>query len=319
MGILDKARELGRQGRNAEALACVEEAAREGDAEALLAVGYWRLFGLHRPRDLAAAHDLLERAGAAGSSEAVRVRATLIGNGTGCPSDPEQARRMYESIADRDRAAALQLALLAKMRPAEEAAATAPDTLSEDPPVRLLRGLLGKEECDYLIAQAEPELQPSYIDHPETGQRVLNPVRSSLGMSFGPAQEDLVVHRINLRLAVVTGTRAEWGEQLHMLRYTPGQEYRPHLDAIPGAANQRAWTVLVYLNEGYGGGETRFDRIGLSVRGRAGDALVYRNVDTEGRPDPRTRHAGLPVTSGAKWLATRWIRQAPYDPWDEQG
>lgn len=318
MSILEQARALGRQGRHEEALACVEDAAHGGDAEALLAVGYWRLFGLHRSRDFAAAHDLFERAGAAGSAEAIRVRATLIGNGTGCPADPERARSLYQSIADRDPAAAAQLDLLGRMVSPAAAATQRSETLSEEPSVRLIRGLLSREECCYLVAQAEPELQLSYIDHPETGQRVLNPVRTSHGMSFGPAQEDLVVNAINRRIAAASATEPACGEPLHILCYRPGQEYRPHLDAIPGAANQRRSTVLVWLNEGYEGGETHFDQIGVTVRGKQGDALIYRNVLSDGRPDPRTRHAGLPVTNGVKWLATRWIRQAPYDAFGEK-
>jgi prolyl 4-hydroxylase len=73
--------------------------------------------------------------------------------------------------------------------------------------------------------------------------------------------------------------------------------------------------VLVYLNQGYAGGETEFELAGLTFAGGEGDALLFRNVDDSGQPDPATRHAGLPVTSGTKWLATRWIRQRPYHPW----
>ena len=38
----------------------------------------------------------------------------------------------------------------------------------------------------------------------------------------------------------------------------PGQEYRPHFDAIGNADNQRVLTFLVYLNDDYEGGETDF-------------------------------------------------------------
>ena len=164
---------------------------------------------------------------------------------------------------------------------------------------------------------AEPDLQPSFVVDPATGGRMPHPVRTSFGTSYGPTQEDLVVNRLNRRIAAATGTRAEAGEPLHILRYTPGQEYKPHLDAIPGIANQRVLTVLVYLNDGYAGGETDFPELGISVGGAMGDALMFRNLTPDGRADPRTRHSGLPVTSGTKWLATRWIREAAHDPWDE--
>ena len=103
-----------------------------------------------------------------------------------------------------------------------------------------------------------------------------------------------------------------------MLRYRPGDEYRPHLDTLPGVANQRAVTVLTYLNDGYAGGQTCFTELGITVEGKRGDALVFVNIDDDGLPDPRLRHAGLPVVQGTKWLASRWIRQAPYDSWSDR-
>ena len=73
---------------------------------------------------------------------------------------------------------------------------------------------------------------------------------------------------------------------------------------------QRVLTFLVYLNEGYEGGETAFPALGIKVRGQTGDGLLFRNATTDGKPDPRAIHSGLPVTRGVKHLASRWIRAA---------
>jgi prolyl 4-hydroxylase len=54
----------------------------------------------------------------------------------------------------------------------------------------------------------------------------------------------------------------------------------------------------------------------MSIRGNVGYVLVYRNSDLRGEPDLRMKHAGEPVTSGEKWIATRWIRHGPHDPYD---
>jgi prolyl 4-hydroxylase len=66
--------------------------------------------------------------------------------------------------------------------------------------------------------------------------------------------------------------------------------------------------VLVYLNEGYVGGETHFLATGLKVKGETGDAILFRNSGPDGAPDMAARHAGMPVTKGVKLLASRWIR-----------
>jgi hypothetical protein len=42
-----------------------------------------------------------------------------------------------------------------------------------------------------------------------------------------------------------------------------------------------------------------------------GDAIYWANVDDSGRPDRLTRHAGLPPTSGEKWIFSQWLRSQP--------
>jgi prolyl 4-hydroxylase len=308
MSVLDEAGRLAQAGRRGDAVALVERAADAGDAEALFALANWRLYGIFVPRDPAAAHPLLVRAAAEGQADAALLRLNLLANGTGCEADPGAAAVQLRTLDHP--AAQRQTALLDAMSQADSAA----EILSQDPPVRIVRSLFTADECDYLIALAGPALRPSVIVDPATGRPKPDPVRTSDGMNFGPAQEDLVVGALNRRIATATGTAYACGEPLHVLRYAPGQEYKPHLDALPGVENQRVVTALVYLNRGYGGGETVFPELGLSAKGESGDCLIFRNVLADGRGDARTRHAGAPVTGGLKWLATRWIRERPFDP-----
>jgi prolyl 4-hydroxylase len=166
------------------------------------------------------------------------------------------------------------------------------------------------------MRRGEPLLKPSLVDDPLTGRGKPDPIRTSHGAGFVPHDEDLVIQRINRRLAIASGTDVRQGEALYVMRYQPGQEYRLHHDALAGLKVQRAWTAIAYLNEDYEGGATDFPDLGLSVRAEPGDALIFQNIDAEGRPHPLMRHAGQPVTRGAKWIATRWIRTAPHDPYD---
>lgn len=297
------------------AVELVRSAASADDPEALFALANWRLFGLYGDRDISDAHRLLDRARKLGHVEAARLKATLLGNGTGCASDPKGQDAILRKIRSRDANADRQLLFSRTMRSPEEATRLPSETLCDNPSIRVVRGLFAADECGYLISAATPELQPSFVIDPRTGARIPHPIRTSSGMSFGPTQEDRVVHLLNRRIAAVTGTQVEWGEPLHMLKYDRGQEYKPHIDALPAVDNQREQTVLVYLNEDYEGGATRFDMLGVEFRGLTGDALIFRNIDSNGEPDPKTRHAGLPISEGVKWLATRWIRQAPYHPW----
>ena len=89
----------------------------------------------------------------------------------------------------------------------------------------------------------------------------------------------------------------------------PGQQYKPHHDGT-GSDNVsvRNLTALIWLNDQFEGGETDFPNINVRIRGSVGDMLVFRNVLDNGEFDERMIHAGLPVTEGVKWMASRWIR-----------
>ncbi len=298
--MLEEAQRLARAGRRDEAVALVRRSAAEGDLEAAFALANWHLYGLYVPRDVGAALALLRAAAASGHGDSARLLAGL--------AEPAEARAALAAVGDPE--SARQLALIDAMDEGERPC----EILSEDPPVRLVRGLFSAEECAWLGSRAAPLLRPSTIVDAASGRPRPDPVRTSDGMNFGPGQMDAVVAALTRGIHRAVGIAPSCGEPLHVLRYMPGQEFRPHLDALPGVSNQRAWTALVYLNDGYEGGETIFPELGLSVRARAGDALIFRNVDCDGRADPRTRHAGAPVTRGAKWLASRWIRERPFDP-----
>ncbi len=306
---LEEARRLFAAGSPDAAIAHVEQAAAADDPEAICALANWRLFGLYGPRDPAAAHQWLQRGLALGSTEATRLLATLMANGTGCARDPEGAAQLLEAQLPQDPGTRLMLdtwrALRASAPPGPAEPLTAQQTVLRIP------GVLNEAGCSHIRRVAEPGLRPSFVVDPQTRQRRPHPVRSSMSVGLGPDLEDLVVGFVNDRIAELSETRREQGEPLHVLRYQGDQQYRLHSDALPGSGNQRIWTLLLYLNDDYDGGETVFPALGLSVKGRLGEALLFRNLDDRGQPDPLMRHAGLPVSRGTKWLATRWIRQAP--------
>merc|ERR1712196_386149 len=49
--------------------------------------------------------------------------------------------------------------------------------------------------------------------------------------------------------------------------------------------------------------------MGLKVRPRKGQALVFYSLKPDGNFDPQSLHGGCPVVKGEKWVATKWIRQ----------
>ena len=287
--------------------------AKQGDADALFSAAELCLRAVTGKVDLKGAHDFMRRAAAADHAEAKRSLAYFTAAGLGTKADPGKARSMLEKLVRHDRFVAVQLAFLDHVRCEDRVKTAARQVISADPHIEMVQAVFSPEECRYIQLIANPWMEPAMI-YGADGSRIHDPHRDSDNMVVKPMAEDLVIHAINRCIAEASGTEYGWGEPLHVLRYRPGQQYRPHHDALGHVPveKRRVATALIYLNDAYEGGETNFPELGVAVRGAVGDMLIFHNLTADRMPDPRMTHAGLPVTRGEKWLATRWIRGGDY-------
>lgn len=194
------------------------------------------------------------------------------------------------------------------------------EVLSADPLIERFRNALTPIECLWLRASAQALLAPSLVADPHTGAARANPVRTGETMCFSPGVPGLFARRLTARMAALAGRDPAAAEPLAVLRYLPGQEYKPHHDWLGAAAlardplreaGERVATVLGWLNVPEAGGATLFPRLQLSVEPALGDVLTFANLDAAGAPAERSLHAGAPVAAGEKWLASLWIRARP--------
>jgi prolyl 4-hydroxylase len=286
------------------------------EADDLFARGARTLAGGGVPRDLASARDLFRRAGGAGRKDAAVIYANFVASGVGAPPDWQGGMSLLRGLAEIDRRCRTQLERIEAMALTPEGdPMTRPEgeTVCETPHITRFGAFFTPAECAYLAAAARPMLEPSVVVDAATGRQIRDPVRTSDGIGFTWPLENPTIHALNRRIAAASGTAVAQGEPLQVLRYRPGDQYRTHFDAIPGFANQRILTMIVWLNEDYQGGETWFATPGLSLRGEAGDAILFRNTGPDGRRDPDAAHAGLPVRAGEKLIASRWIREREFE------
>ena len=153
----------------------------------------------------------------------------------------------------------------------------------------------------------------------QTGGEETHQSRTSQGMFFERGESELV-SRIEARIAHLLGWPVQNGEGLQVLRYAPGAEYLPHFDyfdpAAPGTpailqrGGQRVATLVMYLHEPEAGGATVFPDAALSVLPKRGSAVFFSY--SQPHPDSLTLHAGAPVLSGEKWIATKWLREREF-------
>jgi hypothetical protein len=93
------------------------------------------------------------------------------------------------------------------------------------------------------------------------------------------------------------GQRLTDHEGTQIVRYAPGGHYIPHSD-VGRLTNNRHFTVLCYLNDGFEGGSTRFPALDYAFKPRCGKAILFPSAYL---------HGGEPVTSGEKYVLVSWI------------
>lgn len=201
--------------------------------------------------------------------------------------------------------------------------------LCRAPRVATCADFASAEECAHLIASVAPWLAQASSFHGEASANDDAGFEKfdGQGCPIGAINADAVVRTLERRIAALTDWSTRALEPCSIIRYRPGQAYRPHVDwfsvdqlqrnrALRGdPSGQRMATFLVYLHAPDRGGGTAYPRAGLTVAGRDGMGLIHWNVDADGAPDEASLHAGEPVLAGEKWLWRCTLRQSPVPPW----
>lgn len=223
-----------------------------------------------------------------------------------------QAAEAGEPEADRELALVTQ-APIEQLLEAPEA-----DLLTERAQIGVCRGFAPPGFSEWLIERARDGLVPASVYAVEGAEFV----RSAHDFAFGPQRRDLVLAVMQERAAHLTRVPVPFHEPPNVISYEPGQEFSLHTDFLDPRApeyqadiqrsGQRIATIVTYLNEDFEDAETWFPDVDVKFRGNTGDAIVFSNVLPDGSPDFNTKHAGLPPTSGRKWVLSQWIRNKPF-------
>ena len=218
--------------------------------------------------------------------------------------------------------------------------------LSDAPRAFLYRGFLTPEECEHIIRVGEPHLHRSAVvagqdDATGEDKGAIDDIRTSYGMFLPKAYDDVTL-AVERRVEAFSRVPYENQEQLQLLRYVDGQQYKDHMDGLVSPnGGRRIATVLMFLHEPDVGGETSFPAArpsvetrtrlrelrddgelsdcawregrGMAVKPRRGDAVLFFSFDEAGRSDHASTHASCPTLGGTKWTATKWIHEATFE------
>ena len=180
----------------------------------------------------------------------------------------------------------------------------------------VLEDFMSARLCDQVAALIRHHLNPSVVAGKVTDAEYRTSRTCYLGALRSP-----VANEVAQRICKTLGISTEYAEIAQAQHYEVGQQFKPHRDYFdfnspyqqnsPERGN-RTWTFMVYLNEGMGGGGTKFHAIDQTFEPRKGRALFWNNLYPDRKPNPDTKHSGEPVTAGSKLILTMWFREYGY-------
>lgn len=280
-----------------EGVALIREAAAKGDAAATLLLSVFAAWGVLQARNFDTALDYLTRAALAGSTPAQRELQILARSTS---TDWQALRQLIDIPA---------LTTPSAMR-----------TARERPRIVVIESFATADECVWLIERGRPHLRRAKVYHGSSALEA-SQARTNTEADFTVFNTDVLLALVRERMAVAARTASAYFEVTKLLHYEGGEQFDPHGDFLEintpelvrevEKRGQRSATFLTYLNDSYDGGETDFPQLGFRYKGTRGSALLFNNIDREGLPDYSTVHAGMPPTSGEKWLLSQWIRTQP--------
>ena len=323
-----------------EQIASLERAARSGDASAAARLGLRYLTARDVAADPARGIALVEQAAKAGDAQGLHLAATIASSSFWRARNWDQAFYFLMRAAEAGHGPSqISLRILAggpsgknvegedwaNMHSAIDLASwVAPPELRmirEAPRIQAIEKFAPPAACDWLIAQAKGRMSRATIYDKATGGTTEDYRRTNSQCDLDIETIGVLTFVLRGRIGAITQRQDVAMEVPKILHYAPGETFAVHFDyldpAEPAYAHeltvrgQRTDTFLIYLNDDFSGGETSFPEIELSHLGAKGDALLFRNVDDAGAPDHDTMHAGMPPTSGEKWVFSQWIREFP--------
>lgn len=156
---------------------------------------------------------------------------------------------------------------------------------------------LSEEECDALIAKSEAIGFEEAKVNMDGGQKMMKMIRDNERVMY----TDLIFafqlwKKLKPYIRPIIGNSYAIGlnEMLRFYKYSPGQRFKMHRDGsyIRNETEFSYYTFMVYLNDDYEGGQTKFES-GEYVSPKKGTALIFEHS---------LRHEGARLTSGCKYV-----------------
>ena len=178
--------------------------------------------------------------------------------------------------------------------------------------------MLTKPECLEIMKYSEKiGMTPRTVADYDTGNGVtVNDNRKITTIWINNIDHNLA-NKMSVISQELTGLPTENQELLQVVKYSPNGKFEKHFDALDTTSSEhcddfnhgsrdRKYTLLLYLNDDYEGGETEFPNIGVKIKPEQGKAILCLNTTQTQDIIQESQHMGCEVKNRNKWICTKW-------------
>ena len=176
------------------------------------------------------------------------------------------------------------------------------------PLIFTIDNILTAEECNLIIEKCKDKMERAQIG---TGDKSkISKIRTGSSY-FIKYLDDPELFEIFKKISLLLKKPGRnFDPFFQVIHYNPGEEYNVHIDPSVDRMKteniiHRKFTVLAYLNNVDGGGETEFPNLGLKIQPKQGRIVYFDNYNKKNVCQD-SRHRSLPVERGEKWAFNLW-------------
>ena len=180
---------------------------------------------------------------------------------------------------------------------------------NEETPIYEIDNFLSDEDCEQIISDTikENNLVESPLTRSDPGFRTSKTEFLKNNNKLHNYIENIILQKTQIKENISENGQIQY--------YKVGNEFKAHWDFFDPDVDsqflingQRTWTCMIYLNDVLDGGETFFTYLNQKITPKKGTAVIWCNLYSDGTLNRNTKHQGMPVKNGEKWIITKWFR-----------
>jgi len=182
---------------------------------------------------------------------------------------------------------------------------------------KIIPNIITEEKNKEILEYAKSSFSKSGVYHP---LGLSDDIDSRKSESTWIPKDNIIVKDLIQKICDDNNYSFENSEDMQVVKYEKGDYFKPHFDSVIEmdpfffvCGENRALTMLIYLNDNFEGGETSFPNLNMEIKPIKNTGVLFHSLDiNKKKTHPKALHGGSQVISGTKYVCNIWLREKKF-------